>query len=83
MSTSLYRWSEACEGRECPGDCDHCHENEEAEDDIQTRVPKLPVVLSSHIRQAQMREGRQRQEQRGCPRLVRKVGTRGCGGEEE
>lgn len=55
MSVSLYRWTEECDKRECPGDCDLCHENEEDEDDIQTRVPKLPVVLSGHIRQAQMR----------------------------
>lgn len=75
MSVSLYRWTEACEGRECPGDCDLCHENEEDEDDIQTRMQKLPLVLSSHIRQAQMREGRQRQEQRADQRLVWQMGA--------
>lgn len=24
MSVSLYRWTEACEGKPCPGDCDEC-----------------------------------------------------------
>ena len=24
MSTSLYRWTEECDRRECPGDCDLC-----------------------------------------------------------
>ena len=33
MSVSLYRWTEECDRRECPGDCDMCHENEEDEDE--------------------------------------------------
>ena len=33
MSCSLYRWTEACEGQECPGDCDMCERNMEEEDD--------------------------------------------------
>lgn len=24
MSVSKWRWTEACDGRPCPGDCDHC-----------------------------------------------------------
>ena len=31
MSVSLWRWSEECDGRACPGDCDGCTENEETE----------------------------------------------------
>lgn len=36
MSTSLYRWNEECDRRECSGDCDKCHENEEDEDEHNT-----------------------------------------------
>ena len=31
MSVDLWRYTEACEGIACPGDCDNCHENEEEE----------------------------------------------------
>ena len=31
MSVSLYRWTEACDGGFCPGDCDLCSRNEEDE----------------------------------------------------
>lgn len=33
MSVSLWRWSEECDGRACPGDCDGCTENAEDSDD--------------------------------------------------
>ena len=33
MSVSLYRWTEACDGDRCPGDCDNCRKNEEGEDE--------------------------------------------------
>lgn len=39
-------WSEECDRRECPGDCDYCNRNKEDEDDIQTRVPQLQMVGS-------------------------------------
>ena len=29
MSVSLYRYTEDCAGKECPGDCDLCKENME------------------------------------------------------
>lgn len=33
MSCSLWRWTEACDNRPCPGDCDLCgYEDEEDED---------------------------------------------------
>ena len=32
MSVSLYRWTEACYGQPCPGDCDLCFKNCEDED---------------------------------------------------
>ena len=37
MSCSLYRWTEDCEGRECPGDCDVCDRNMEEEEDDEKR----------------------------------------------
>lgn len=37
MSCSLWRWTEACEGQPCPGDCDLCSfEAEEEETDAET-----------------------------------------------
>lgn len=36
MSVSLWRWTEACDGQPCPGDCDNCDyepEEEEEEED--------------------------------------------------
>lgn len=33
MSVSLWRWTEACDGQPCPGDCDHCDIEEEEEDE--------------------------------------------------
>lgn len=32
MSCSLWRWTEECEGKPCPGDCDLCEENDEDEE---------------------------------------------------
>lgn len=29
MSCSLWRWSERCEEKPCPGDCDKCKEEED------------------------------------------------------
>ena len=29
MSVSLWRWSEKCEGKPCPGDCDECGEEDD------------------------------------------------------
>ena len=29
MSCSLWRWTEECDSRQCPGDCDLCEENNE------------------------------------------------------
>lgn len=39
MSCSLWRWTEACDGKPCPGDCDLCDWNmeDEDEDDEQER----------------------------------------------
>lgn len=37
MSCSLYRWTEECEGKPCPGDCDICHDVPEEEDDDSMR----------------------------------------------
>lgn len=42
MSCSLWRWTEICDHRPCPGDCDECgypedytdDEEQEAEDDL-------------------------------------------------
>lgn len=34
MSCSLWRWTEECDSRPCPGDCDLCEENNEDEDDL-------------------------------------------------
>lgn len=31
MSVSLYRWTEACDGKPCPGDCDMCEVEEDGE----------------------------------------------------
>lgn len=31
MSCSLWRWTEECDSRPCPGDCDLCEENFEEE----------------------------------------------------
>lgn len=32
MSCDLWRWTEECEGRPCPGDCDLCdYESEDEE----------------------------------------------------
>ena len=37
MSVSLYRWTEACEGDYCPGDCDYCSKNtEDKEEQVMT-----------------------------------------------
>ena len=33
MSCSLWRWAEECDNRVCPGDCDLCDYNNEADDD--------------------------------------------------
>ncbi len=33
MSVDLYRWTEACEGDYCVGDCDLCHKEQEEDDD--------------------------------------------------
>ena len=33
MSVDLYRWTEACDGQPCPGDCDLCTKNEEVDDE--------------------------------------------------
>lgn len=40
MSVSKYRWTEACDTGFCPGDCDHCHRNEEDEDEDEERLPQ-------------------------------------------
>ena len=32
MSCSKWRWTEECDSRPCPGDCDLCEENNEDED---------------------------------------------------
>ena len=32
MSVSKWRYTEACEGRPCPGDCDNCSKEDEDED---------------------------------------------------
>lgn len=39
MSVSKWRYTEQCEGRPCPGDCDLCDENNEDEDDWVTITP--------------------------------------------
>ena len=33
MSCDKYRWTEECEQRPCPGDCDLCDYNTEDEDE--------------------------------------------------
>lgn len=33
MSCSLWRWTEACEGKPCVGDCDLCDWNTEDEEE--------------------------------------------------
>lgn len=33
MSCDLWRWTEECDHRPCPGDCDLCEENTEDEED--------------------------------------------------
>lgn len=34
MSVSLWNWSEVCDSRPCPGDCDNCdYEPEEEEEE--------------------------------------------------
>lgn len=33
MSCSLWRWTEACDGQPCPGDCDICDYDPEEEED--------------------------------------------------
>lgn len=48
MSVSLYRWTEACEGRPCPGDCDLCAwepETDEEEEPTQTNAPNVLKAL--------------------------------------
>ena len=32
MSCDLWRWTEECDHRPCPGDCDLCEENDEDEE---------------------------------------------------
>ena len=32
MSVSLWRYTERCEGRPCPGDCDVCEVEDDADD---------------------------------------------------
>lgn len=32
MSCDLWRWTEECDRRPCPGDCDLCEENDEDEE---------------------------------------------------
>jgi hypothetical protein len=38
MSCSLYRYTEACEGRECLGDCDLCNFYPDDEDYIEIEI---------------------------------------------
>lgn len=33
MSVSLWRWTEACDARSCPGDCDECGFDPQEEED--------------------------------------------------
>lgn len=33
MSVSLWRWSEACEGKPCCGDCDECGEEDDGKEE--------------------------------------------------
>lgn len=33
MSVSLWAYTESCEGKPCPGDCDNCNKPEEEDDD--------------------------------------------------
>lgn len=45
MSVSLYKWTEACEGQPCPGDCDLCNKEPEAKnDDLISRQDAINVV---------------------------------------
>ena len=38
MSCSLYRWTEECDGQECPGDCDLCPKADEQEEGDDVRI---------------------------------------------
>ena len=31
MSCSLWRWTEECDSRPCPGDCDYCEEGDDGD----------------------------------------------------
>ena len=45
MSVSKYRWTEACEGQPCPGDCDLCSKEPEAKnDDLISRQAAIDVA---------------------------------------
>jgi len=49
MSTSLYRWTEDCDGHDCIGDCDFCDKNQD--DDVEeidvTETPYAGFLESS------------------------------------
>ena len=64
MSTSLYRWTEECDRRECLGDCDLCHENGEDEDDLQTRMPQLQMVRAEIYEQRGLHQRAERKNER-------------------
>ena len=37
MSVSLWRWTEACEGQPCPGDCNLCFWEPEMDEEVESR----------------------------------------------
>lgn len=41
MSCSLWRWTEACEGNFCCGDCDLCDREDEEEDNEDGNYQKV------------------------------------------
>lgn len=54
MSVSLWRWSEECEGKPCPGDCDECGERDDEMGETTRTVERhewLTVeTLSEHLK---------------------------------
>lgn len=46
MSTSLWRWTEACDGAPCVGDCDLCSRNMDDEDiDEEVRISQCNEIV--------------------------------------
>ena len=50
MSVSKYRWTEACEGQPCPGDCDLCSKEPEAKnDDLISRQAAIDFIDAGRL----------------------------------